>query len=196
MVEAGHRQVRQSINAAEVDERLLAGDPLGLEQRTHQCNVVLAVAVSVLEHGRCGVRCDAARAQEYHYVSNVLLDPTVDGRGLSASVADALGNLVGKRLDFRSYDILVLHARPIAGAKLHLVPEAGDEKLGIAVHRQNRSRLVGRPAFRAIAEDMTPIAAGASDLVTQAVTPDMSPERDGFRHVDRETKGIVRDRLG
>jgi hypothetical protein len=43
---------------------------------------------------------------------------------------------------------------------------------------------------------MTPIAAGVSDLVTQAVTPDMSPERDGFRHVDRETKGIVRDRLG
>ena len=110
VVEGWHRQFRQPVGAADVDENLLAGDPLGPEQGAHERDLVLAIAELVLEHGRRRVRGNAAGSEQHEHVSNVLLDPAIDRLGLSAFVFDAFGDVVGECLDFLSYDIPILHA--------------------------------------------------------------------------------------
>ena len=194
MVEGGHRQFRQPITIADIDEDLLARDRLGSEQRAHERHMVLAIAISVVEDRERRIGGNAAGPQEHQHISNVLLDPVVDRLSLRALVFDALGDLIGQPLNLGVDLAFVFHARPIARSELRHVLEVCDHELRVTIPIRDGARLLRRPTRRTIAKQVVPTFAVLNDLVRKPVAFDIyhEPERSGL--VDCQTIGVVRHR--
>src|SRR5262245_21315500 len=110
MVKRRYGQFRQAIDIAGGDQDLLDGDTLGSEQSAHKHDMVFAIAELVRKHGHWRVGGYAAGSQPHMDVSNISLDPRIDGGGLRPLVLDAFGDAVRERLDVGIYAIRILHS--------------------------------------------------------------------------------------
>ena len=110
MIEERHRKLRQSIHVAHANEGLFVGDAFGFKKCARQSDMVFAVAVLVLEHGRRWVGRHAARPQVHQDIADVLLHPMIDGLGLCAPTGDPLCDCVCESLDLRRNDVLACMA--------------------------------------------------------------------------------------
>src|SRR6267142_3633102 len=117
-------------------------------------------------------------------ISNVLLDPIINGCGLRAPVMNALGDVFGKGPDLRIDDVPILHRRPVAGAHFRPVLVGGDHESGIAIYCRNGIWLFQLPALGLVGYLVPSAAARLGDFVSKAIPSERIPQSDRMRFIN------------